>query len=100
MTKLVKKGDRFVVINDLPTFGLTHWFKAYSGDFQCVIPKGTILIADYNQLEGTKGFGLIPEDYKTMEEKLVPNEIRRQEKYANFHFSFENSDIGKILKPI
>ena len=100
MEKLVKKGNKFAAIEDIKTKGMSHWFKPYSGDFPTVIPKGTILVADDNQLEGTKGFYLIPEDYKGMEEKLVPKEIRAQEKYSNYSFVFMNTDIGKILKPL
>jgi hypothetical protein len=100
MSKLVKKGDKFLVGENIKTTGISHWFKPYTGDFPCVIPMGTILIADDNQLEGAKGFYLIPEDYKGMEEKLVPKEIRSQEKYSNYSFVFMNTDIGKILKPI
>lgn len=100
MEKLVKKGDRFIALEDIKTLGTSHWFKPYTGDFPTVIPKGTILVADYDQLEGMPGFGVIPEDYKAMEEKLVPKEIRSQEKYGNYSFSFIVSDIGKILKPV
>ncbi len=100
MEKLVKKNDKFVAMQDIKTLGTSHWFKPYTGDFPCVIPKGTVLVADYDQLEGMPGFGLIPEDYKIMEERLVPIEIRSQEKYGNYSFGFRTRDIGKILKPI
>lgn len=100
MNTQVKRGDRFEVLQDHKTSALTSWFKPYSGDFPCVIPKGTVLIAGNDQLEGVPGFLVVAEDYREMEEKLVPNEIRSQEKYAGFHFSFVSDDIGKILKPL
>ena len=98
MQTLVKRGDRFEVLQDHATFGGTTWFKPYSGSFPCFIPKSTVLIAGNDQLEGVPGFLVVAEDYRGMEEKLVPEEIRSQEKYAGYHFGFLTDDIGKILK--
>src|SRR5882724_4959747 len=83
---LVEKGDRFLVTNDMPTSGLAVEAAPASGGFKCTVPAGTVLVADGDQREGAPGFYCRPENYKEMEQSLVPEaatRLRRTQSTAN-----------------
>lgn len=95
---LVKKGNKFKILNDTKIIGSTSWFKPFTGDFECVLPKGTILVADHDQIESAIGFSLSPKEYDLMEVRLVPEKIRNTAKYGGYYFVFTIDEIGVILE--
>lgn len=100
MKHRVKKGDMFEVLEDLHTFGLSAWTYAYTGDFKCLLRKGTLLSVPKNTLEGRTAFYLLPVEYEKMEKELVPVKIRNAPRYNGYYFIFDQSDIGVTLKKV
>ena len=84
--KNVQRGQKFIIIQDFPTHALTSWGKPCTGSEACVIPKGTILIADGDQLPGTRGFGVIPEKYKEMESVFISQETLSDKDYSDYYY--------------
>ncbi len=79
---------------------MADWLAPFTGSFECVIPKDTILLADYDQQDNTIGFSLIPEAYKKMEKILFPEADRTSIKYGGYYFHFIQDDIGVRLKKL
>ena len=96
----IKKGDRFEAISDFKTGGMTHWRAPFTGGFKCVVPKGTILVADYDSVRLSTGFGVVPEKYSELEEILVSKEDRTAQKYAGYSLVLSYHLIGKRLRKI
>jgi hypothetical protein len=97
-TNLVKKGDRFVTIRDINTHALVTW-GAGTGSYECKLPKGTIIIADYDQGEVAKGFVALPENYGEIDKQTIP-ESRRKQQYSGYYLVFLQKDIGETLQPL
>lgn len=95
--ELVKKGQKFITIKEFPSSVLTTWFKPYTGSEDCIIPKGTIFIAEYDQRSGYPGFGVLPEKYKEMEPFFIPPQILENKDYSNYYFVFNKKDYGKYF---
>ena len=95
--KKVKKGDKFVTLNDFEIYGCSLWRMPYVGGFDCVIPKGTVLVAHSDQLPDALGFSLKPEKYDEMKEVLVPENDRTDPKFGGYYFVFTNDQIGKDI---
>jgi hypothetical protein len=94
----VLSGDRFITLKEIKTTAAISWAAPYSGSAECVIPEGTTLLVQYDQVKGAKGFSCIPEKYKELEKVIVPAKDRYELKYAGYHFVFHNEDIGSKLK--
>jgi len=95
--KLVKKGQKFVIIQDFSTSVSTTWAKPCTGSEDCIIPKGTIVVAISDQLEGYPGFGVRPEKYKEIESLVVPRTTLDDKYYTSYYFVFNKSDFGKYF---
>ena len=63
----VRAGDRFEATGDIATTGMSHWFAPFTGDFDAVIPQGTVLIAPNDAVESARGFYCRPERDEEME---------------------------------
>ena len=94
---LVTKGCRFLVVKDMPSSGIVYYAAPASGGFKCIVPAGTILIAEQNQRLGFPGFYCRPENYEEMEKILVP-ESERQSKNIGYTLVCKSADIGGALK--
>lgn len=95
----VSKGDKFVAAKSLPARGLVQWRAPFTSGFECVIPEGTVLVAENDSAPISTGFGCIPENQKELETQLVPEQDRMAEKYAGYYFVLSYKHIGKELKP-
>jgi hypothetical protein len=96
----IVEGARFRATRNLAVTGLSSWETPFTGDFQTVIPAGTILVADYGQMDGAEGFGVVPEDYAQLEPKLVPEGTRLADKYSGYYFVFLATEVGDALQPL
>ncbi|HWR57364.1 MAG TPA: hypothetical protein VN328_00630 [Thermodesulfovibrionales bacterium] len=96
----VLNGDRFITLKEIRTTAAISWAAPYTGSAECVIPEGTTLVVQYDQVRGARGFSCIPEKYKELEKVIVPAKDRYELKYAGYHFVFLNEDIGQKLKLI
>ncbi len=96
----IQKGTKFIVINDMKASGLTHWRAPMTDGFKCIIPQGTVLIADFDSQRISRGFGVIPENYDELETQFVPEEQRTSAKYNGYSFVLKYTDIGKMIRPI
>jgi hypothetical protein len=98
-SRRVRKGDRFVAVEDISTGVLTHWRAPFTGGNDAIVPKGTVLIALDDQKKGRPGFACRPERYEEMENLLVPEEDRTADKYDGYSLVLESADIGTRLVP-
>jgi hypothetical protein len=96
----VRAGDRFETTGDIATKGMSHWFAPFTGDFDAVIPQGTVLIAADDAVKAARGFYLRPERYEEMEALLVPESDRTDPKYGGYSFVFLDGDIGVKLRQL
>jgi len=48
----------------------------------------------------TPAFIALPEDYRTLEAVLIPDEIRSAPNYVRYLVHFPESEIGGLLDPI
>jgi hypothetical protein len=90
----VAAGERFIVLEDHETYGLTSWFAPFTGDFDCTLPTGLVLVCEGGQVEGAAGFPCKPEEYKAVEPSLVPKRDREDPKYGGYWFVLLESEIG------
>ena len=96
----IKKGTRFEALTDIATEGLIHWNAPMTTGFQCVIPRGTILVVLRESSSCSLGFACVPENRSGFEERFVPEADRQAEKYAGYSFVFTRLALGRRLKPI
>lgn len=94
----IPRGARFVAKRDLKVSGLTRWRAPFSGDFDCVIPAGTVLKVLDNKLPTAREFSCCPESYEELESRLVPAQDRLNDNYDGYYFVFLESDIGYSLR--
>ncbi len=97
--RFVKRGRRFVAMHDFPAQGLTHWNAPFTGGFNCVVPKGTVFVVDYDSQPGATAFGCVPENAKDFELRFVPEAERTNPKYGGYSLVFFFSVIGEHLAP-
>jgi hypothetical protein len=95
----VGKGDKFIAIKDFEVTCLTHFAGPYTFGFDCVIPKGTILISFVNSEELSAGFGCLPEKPDEFE-KYIPPDQKNDSKYQGFSIVLKYTDIGKLVNKI
>jgi hypothetical protein len=89
----VREGHRFVVTADLVKQGL--WGKPpVAGEFQTVIPAGTVLVVQHDRNPRARGFACKPERYHELEAVLVPEVTRRADRYGGYYFVFRTTDNG------
>ncbi len=96
----IKNGDKFKVIKDFSTLGMTHWMAPCTGGFECTVPKGTVLIAFADSAPMSSGFGCIPENKKEFELKHVPENERTLPKYGGYSLVVKYSEINKSIEKI
>jgi len=94
----VKKGDKFLVTQDMPSGIVTHYRGPYTGGFKCVVPQGLILVANHDSDRISCGFSCVPENEKEFEEKFVPAEQKSDEKYAGVSLAIPYKELGIRLK--
>ena len=95
----VALGERFVVredhlVNNTTSWALTSWAAHFTGDFECTLPAGLILVCESGQFEGARGFACKPEEYEEYEERLVPKRYRTAPKFGGYWFVLLEDEIG------
>lgn len=95
----VKKGQRFVAASILEIQGVITFKAPYATSFNCTVPKGSLIIASADQVDGAEGFEASPDNYKIVEELFVPEDDRISDKYDGFYLVFLEADIGNLLIP-
>jgi len=94
---VVQEGERWIVTSDLPTTGVTHWYAAFTGGFECVVPSETILIVANDPPHGATAVYCRPEDYEEMQRRLVPSEQLERSKYAGYSLVIYLANFGQFL---
>ena len=75
---------------DVKTTGMTYFNGPFSGGFDCVIPRGSVMrVYDVTEL----GFLCTPEG--ELESALVPVGERSNPKYSSAAFTFNLGEIGR-----
>ena len=96
----IKKGDKFIVVEDISTHALIHWKAPFTDGVNCVIPKGTVLVAYADSMPFYDGFGCLPENENEFEKKIIPEETRLKPKYAGYSLAMTKKDMEKIIRKI
>lgn len=94
----VAKGDRFIVVRAFSARGLVQWRAPFTSGFECIIPMNTVLVAEYESVPISTGFGCLPVNRAELEPQLVPEQDRTSEKYAGYYFVLPYRHIGKELQ--
>jgi len=93
----IPKGKRFVVVREFSTTVLTHWRAPMTDGLPCTVPRGTILVVASNSPSSRVAFICVPEDYDTFVSERVPEDIRRDPKFAGISLVIEKKEIGGTL---
>ncbi len=93
----VAKGDKFITVAPIQVHGLVQWFAPLTSDFECVIPKNTVLVALDDSAPRSTGFGCVPLSREEMENQLVPEQDRTAAKYGGYYFVLPYKYIGQVL---
>jgi hypothetical protein len=96
----VKSGDRFRALCDIETAVLICWKAPFTSGEPCLIPAGTVLVADLDQLEGKPGFNCLPEEYEALLPVIVSEKNRSSEKFDGYYFVLLSEDIGTKLEKV
>ena len=64
-----------------------------------VLPANTVIVA-FDQVQDATEFLAYPQDYDTLEQSLVPEDVRSSPKYAAYGLSFRADDVGDLLEQI
>ena len=99
MAGSVKTGDRLRLQRDWRGKGAFHIKGRPTGEFSCVLPRGTVLVSTQDAARFVFGFSCIPEPYDAMEAEMVPEEVRANPDYEGYSFIFFTGDLGSLLKP-
>lgn len=94
----VHENDHFVLTEELEIGGLICWAAPYTTGFDCVLPKGAVIRADSDSVEGATGFTALPCHYELIEQLWVEEYDRQAKKYQGYYFVFNLSDIGGKLR--
>ena len=89
----VAKGGRLRSRMDIRTIGIAYFNGPNSSGFDCEIPRGTELVV---YATSGIGFNCTLAD-RALEERLVPDAIRGEPKYAGHAFQFGLGDLGRRL---
>jgi len=87
-----------MAVADFPTSGLSQWKAPFTWDFACVVPKGTVFVAEQDSAPISTGFTCVPLNHKELEPVLVPEADRTAPKYNGYYFVFPSSFIGKHIQ--
>jgi len=98
--KRVRAGDRFVARRDIPTTVLTVWAApGHTGGAEGMLRAGTVLVA-LDQVPGAENFGCYPEEYDSVEQSLVPEEVREDPSYYAYYLTFPVRDIDALFETL
>ncbi len=101
---VVKKGDRFEVLEDLRVTANTEWEQPYADGFATIIPKGTVIQARFTTTPGASFFECVPVEVNRSKNQVaivsyfVPEQVRKREGFKGFSFSLAVKDIGTKYK--
>lgn len=96
----VQKGQRFILKKEKRTHGLTSWRAPYTGDFECVIPAGTLIEALHDSVPTAEGFSCKPVEYAKFEIEHVPESDRTSPKYGGYYLVLMKNEIRNLLKAV
>ncbi|MDR2195233.1 MAG: hypothetical protein LBE50_01335 [Gallionellaceae bacterium] len=89
-----------MTLSETPATGLIHWQTSFTGNFECKIPQGTVLVATHDSATVSTGFDVKPVNYEELEEKLVPEIDRTADKYDGYSFTMGYGETDKYIKSI
>jgi hypothetical protein len=80
------------------THVLTMWKAPATGDAECVLPEGTVLVVDHDQLPSKPGFNCRAEDYEALLPIVVPEDGRSDPKFNGYYFVRCFEEVGRSLR--
>jgi hypothetical protein len=89
-----RPGDVYQAINDVEIEYLTHWHAPCTGSGSAVLKEGErIVVADAYGPEPLRIYAL-PEDYKQLELRMVPQDERMRRDYGSFSLTISTRDLS------
>lgn len=83
---------------DFETNVLTYWQAPATFGFKCIIPKGFLLKVKEDSSHFSYYFECFPENVEEFEQKLLPEDIRTDPKFAGYRIFLKFRDLGKNLE--
>ncbi len=90
-----KKGQRFRSRKDLQIGGVVTFSAPYTGSFEGVLPKGEVLIVEFDPPPNATGVYLQPVNYAPLEMRLISTEDRSHPKYDSYAISLTFESLAK-----
>jgi hypothetical protein len=96
----VHSGERWRVVKDMPASGITTWAAPFTGGFECVIPRDTVLVVENDPPMGASAVYCVPEHYRELEAVFVAREDYQAEKYSGYALVIPLDDFSSALSPL
>jgi hypothetical protein len=93
----VRKGQRWQMVSELHTSGLTSRAAPFTGGFECVSPRGTVVRVQSDPPIGARAVGCTPENYEEIERLVVPEEDRTDPQYGGYSLVIDLTNFGETL---
>ena len=94
-----QKGDLYEALADHAVSYVTDWAAPYSGGGDTTLRKGERVWVHAAPLdEKPIGANLLPVDYKTFEQRIVPEAERSCPKYGGFHFYLSTVELNRDFR--
>lgn len=90
-----RKGDVYEATQDVEIQYLTSWFAPYTGGGVATLKQGerVIVQTDCTNTEPLSVYAM-PERYKEVEVRMVPEDERTHYKYSNFYLCLKTLDLN------
>lgn len=95
--KAVHNGQRWRAVKDVPTGGVTTWNAPFTGGFEGVLPRGTVITVDNDPPMGARAVYCIPDNYEELERLLVSQEDRDASHYSGYALVISLADFGEAF---
>ncbi len=94
-----QKGDIYESLRDQKVDYLVFWSAPYTDGGEGMLNKGEIIhIEDDPEVEKPRGSYATPENYETLEERLIPDNIRSDKKYRGYYLFIDTIALNETFK--
>jgi hypothetical protein len=97
-TRFPKKGDVYEATKDVEVNYLTSWSAPFTGGGSGVLKKGERVIINYEPLPRPIAANAKAINYRRVEEWMVPEADRSNNKYGGFHLVLKTLELSRDFK--
>jgi len=72
MPDMIKKGQKYKTLQDIPVYCTTHWAAPHTLGYDRTLSKGEIFTVEDDPVEKSTCLDCIPRSYRKLHKKFVP----------------------------